>query len=84
MQGTWRSRVWIERKPSSCPLSSSTGFDMRKVRPESLTAWRVEVCKRRDQDDFLPHDLPESDDVLTDCDALNQAMQVTCADRFIR
>ncbi|MBN3777190.1 hypothetical protein G3O06_06370 [Burkholderia sp. Ac-20345] len=55
-------------------------FDMRKVRPERLTASVAEVRKRCGHDDFAPHDPLESGDVLTDRDALNLAMQVTCAD----
>ncbi|MBZ5788656.1 hypothetical protein K8353_00890 [Burkholderia contaminans] len=57
---------------------------MRKIGPESLTSQFDEVCKRGDQDDFTPDDPFESDDILTDRAALNLAMQVAGADRFIR
>ncbi|WP_423383043.1 hypothetical protein [Burkholderia sp. LMG 32019] len=57
---------------------------MRKIGPESLTSQFDEVWKRGDQDDFTPDDPFESDDILTDRDALNLAMQVAGADRFIR
>ncbi|WP_174949972.1 hypothetical protein [Burkholderia lata] len=46
----------MERKLASHQVSSSTDFDIRKIRPESLTASVEEVRKRCDQGDFTPHD----------------------------